>query len=112
MQASWPSHKRPYRNVYRKSYAIRLRESALAFLGNKCNSPECRWLNEDGSLGCKDLRSLQIDHVYDDGAEERRKHGTNVLKIYKRVLEDKEGRYQALCANCNWIKRRLKENAG
>lgn len=51
--------------------------------------------------GFSDLRALQIDHVNGDGAKER---GRNQA-FYKRILADDGGRYQILCANCNWIKR-------
>lgn len=74
-------------------------------LGNKCSNPDCRWLNEDGSTGCMDVRCLQIDHVNDDAVPS----GDGALKssclFYVRVINDTEGRYQLLCSNCNWIKR-------
>ena len=64
------------------------------------------------------MRALQIDHVNNDGAEERRKYGigvgpkggqlpiprTNAAAIYALALADTEGRYQLLCANCNVTK--------
>ena len=31
--------------------------------------------------------------------------GSAQFKIYKLVLSDTTGRFQLLCANCNWIKR-------
>lgn len=65
-------------------------------MGNKCNR-----------CGFDDLRALQIDHVYSGGRHEQR----SSLTFYKRVIESykkKEGKYQLLCANCNWIKRFVK----
>lgn len=70
------------------------------------------------ACGCTDIRALQIDHVNNDGAEERRKIGGafgpkggqmplsrhKMQAIYLMALEDAEGRYQLLCANCNVIK--------
>lgn len=98
-------------NRDKRTHAVKVRQAALAFLGNKCNSQDCRWINPDGSIGCTDPDVLQIDHVNDDGAIERKQSGGND-KIYRNVLADTEGRYQILCANCNWKKRRLKEHSG
>lgn len=56
--------------------------------------------------GFSDPRALQVDHVNGDGWLERKK------KVVVRVLPDnliiqgfREGKYQLLCCNCNWIKR-------
>lgn len=83
------------------------REKVLDFLGRKCSNPKCRWMNEDGTLGCKDERLLQVDHVYDDGFLDR-KTKKQTASYWTRVLYDLENgsdRYQILCANCNWMKR-------
>jgi hypothetical protein len=54
--------------------------------------------------GFSDLRALQIDHVFADGAEERRAYGG--MSYLTHILADIEsGRYQVLCANCQWAKR-------
>jgi hypothetical protein len=95
---SLPPDNRPSRKVL-------LRRAALAYLGNRCSNPNCRWMNNDGSFGCADLDMLHIDHVNRDGAKERR--NLSDLMIYRRVLEDTEGRYRILCANCNWKKRQV-----
>lgn len=70
----------------------RMRLRAFMKLGEKCHH-----------CGFDDERALQIDHVNGGGAEERRKFGSSGLS--RRVLSDQAGRYQLLCANCNWIKR-------
>lgn len=71
--------------------------------GDRCNSPYCGWINIDGSKGCTDIRCLQIDHVNGGGVKEVKALSYTVrLKMY---LEDITGKYQLLCANCNWIKR-------
>lgn len=80
------------------------RDAALQKLGNRCVNPACQWLNADGSRGCTDFRCLQIDHVVGGGNRER-KQGLTGLALYHAVLADQTGKYQALCANCNWIKR-------
>lgn len=87
------------------AYKQRLKDKAYIRLGNKCSNPACQWLNLDGTRGCTDRRCLQIDHVNDDGSEERKIEGYYTDKVYLSVLDDEEGRYQLLCANCNWIKR-------
>jgi len=82
------------------------RDAALQKLGNKCANPACQWLNADGSRGCTDFRCLQVDHVVGGGNQER-KQGLAGLALYHDVLADQTGKYQALCANCNWIKRHM-----
>lgn len=90
-----------------------LRKQAVLKLGARCANPYCLVPG-----GCVDLRALQIDHVNNDGAEERRLFGigtgpkggqlplrrTQAAAIYQLALEDTKGRYQLLCANCNVIK--------
>lgn len=51
-----------------------------------------------------DKRALQIDHVFGGGNQEHAEI-KNPIKFLTKVLEDTEGNYQILCANCNWIKR-------
>lgn len=52
-----------------------------------------------------DIRALQIDHVNGSGIKDRK----SITKMYYPVViesvSNKEGKYQLLCANCNWIKR-------
>jgi hypothetical protein len=92
-----------------------LRQKVIEKFGARCANPSCLVPG-----GCADVRALQVDHVNDDGAEERKKlgvvvgpkggqrplHRHNAAKIYQMALEDTEGRYQLLCANCNVIKYR------
>jgi hypothetical protein len=99
----WYAKNRPYFKIYQRNYYRRLRDAVLIFLGGKCSNPDCRWLNEDGTFGCKDRTMLQVDHVYGGGYEERKKLKATQT-IYQKVLKDTEGKYQLLCANCNWKK--------
>lgn len=80
-----------------------LKDKLFKKLGDKCSNPACQWLNSDGTRGCTDRRCLQIDHVRGDGSKERK----GAESYYLKVLNDETGRYQLLCANCNWIKRRV-----
>jgi hypothetical protein len=68
------------------------RAAAIAHLGGKCLH-----------CGFADLRAVQIDHVNGGGGKELRGPGGKYA-MYLRVLAGDPG-YQALCANCNWIKR-------
>jgi hypothetical protein len=90
-----------------------LRNKVVLKLGSRCANPNCLVPG-----GCRDLRALQIDHVNNDGAEERKRVGgstgpkggqralprSKMEAIYTLAFEDNEGRYQLLCANCNVIK--------
>lgn len=89
-----------------------LRNKVVLKLGARCANPACLVPG-----GCTDLRALQIDHVNNDGAEERKKYGalgsrggqqplprSKMQAIYLLALEDTQDRYQLLCANCNVIK--------
>lgn len=55
--------------------------------------------------GIDDIEVLDLDHIYDDGAEERRKNlfAYNLCRKLKKEGFPK-GRYQVLCKNCNWKK--------
>ena len=79
-----------------KEYLRRVRNSALEALGNKCVN-----------CGFDDFRALQIDHVNGNGSNERKTRsykGNFHLNVLRSFLKN-EGKYQLLCANCNWIKR-------
>lgn len=69
----------------------------MDYYGNKC-----------ARCGFNDSRALQIDHVNDDGADERREIGGHKCLYWVKILRNLQKdstRYQILCANCNWIKR-------
>jgi len=68
------------------------RTQALIKLGAKCSS-----------CGYDDIRALHIDHKNGDGKKERNIRNTINKNISKGLIDI--GRYQLLCANCNWIKR-------
>lgn len=84
-----------------KNSTTLLRLQAINHLGARC--VDC---------GFSDIRALQIDHVNGGGSHERKMKGSNRF-TYKNALEDISGKYQVLCANCNWIKKAvMKENGG
>lgn len=75
----------------RKKELITAKEKVFKRFGYKCFL-----------CGFNDFRALQIDHINNDGFLERK---INSTVRYKKVLKDTTGKYQLLCANCNWIKR-------
>lgn len=75
-------------NGYRRTRRLKL----LNEYGNKCN---CCGYDTD-------LRALDIDHVFNDGAEERKTVKDIVIHITN--LNFPKDRYQLLCRNCNKIK--------
>ncbi len=84
--------------VYKQQRLEEHKVAVFTLLGNKCNWHEgCTWT---------DPRALQIDHVNDDGNDERKRHGGDQISFYKRILrlENPQEKYQLLCACHNWIK--------
>jgi hypothetical protein len=86
-----------------KKYHRQLREKVINKLGGKCVI--CSYTGP----------ALQIDHVDNNGYEERKKFynnpkwnfrgcGTYYYKLYKKILSGDIKGYQLLCANCNMVK--------
>lgn len=76
---------------YRKEHNL-----IVTRLGGKCQK-----------CGFTDRRALQIDHVNNDGDQERKNFSSTeiiarLLKLDETTLHTN---YQVLCANCNWIKK-------
>lgn len=77
------------------------RAKTLQAMGGRCEK-----------CGFDDARALQIDHVNGGGIRERKKFGR--YKIENHILSylpNKCPSYQLLCANCNWIKRAVLNEA-
>lgn len=54
--------------------------------------------------GFSDIRALTLDHILNNGAEERKEIGER--GVYLRALQDEHAHeYQILCMNCQFIKR-------
>lgn len=75
-------------NARRQAYRLQIFDK----LGHQCKH-----------CGFADKRALQIDHVF-GGSKHGKLDGIDIA-LYKKVLADTTGRFQILCANCNWIKR-------
>ncbi len=75
-----------------KKVSLKLRNAMFRLLGSFCKR-----------CGFSDKRALQVDHVHNNGYEERKRYrGQN---MYRHILSVGGKGYQILCANCNWIKR-------
>ena len=84
-------------NTYHKNKRRKYKHIVLDKYGNIC--VKC---------GFTDIRALQIDHINNNGAQERKAlGGQNVSgwRFYEYLIKNglPEG-YQTLCANCNMIK--------
>lgn len=75
-----------------KSRRDKKRFDALALLGDIC--VRC---------GFSDPRALQFDHVAGDGWKDRKNSAYRGVRAVFDVLKN-PGKYQILCANCNFIK--------
>jgi len=98
--------KQDYKNKWRKSLKAKeydkkyqsarlklIKEKIFEKYGNKCK--DC---------GISDKRVFQIDHINGGGTIESRLY-QNRITYFLRILKDKKGKYQLLCANCNVIKK-------
>jgi hypothetical protein len=88
-----------YTNGWRQAKRLEL----IGVLGGIC-----------AACGEKDSDVLDIDHVYDDGAAERKANKRKNI-IYQLLAEGVDlSRYQLLCKNCNWRKElaRRRRSAG
>lgn len=81
-----------YANHSRESKA-RLKEFVFDIYGRAC-----------ACCGFSDVRALTLDHILNNGAEERKEHGER--GVYRRaLLPEFRSEYQTLCMNCQFIKR-------
>lgn len=93
----WSEHKRREhaRNpeADRQAHAFYLweaRTSIIALLGGKCS--------------CGASENLEIDHIWEDGVEDRKKHGALNVAYYREILAEIIGgstRFQLLCSTCH-----------
>ncbi len=80
-------------NQYMRMFGQLWRSRALVFLGGRCEH-----------CGNNDSRVLQFDHVLGGGKTELMSGNRNSHQRARAVFKE-PGKYQVLCANCNWIKR-------
>ncbi len=79
--------------VYTKHSRERRRAQVIEALGGVCTH-----------CGFADIRALQIDHIHGGGSQEHR-NGYGWYKDILASIEKRDGKFQLLCANCNWIKK-------
>lgn len=63
----------------------------------------------NGTLSCvrcgyNDIRALHLDHINDNGVEDRKAHGKSQQFLVYLIKSNYPSGYQVLCANCNTIK--------
>jgi hypothetical protein len=81
-----------YRKVSNKS-TKKLKDSVFTMYGNKC-----------AICGFTDRRALTLDHVLNNGAQERQELGER--GVYRRAIEKyRPHEYRILCMNCQFIER-------
>lgn len=103
LQSEYRERNREKLRAYQKERRLKLKLTVLEHYGNEC--AEC---------GFNDYRALHIDHVNDNGAEERKSLGGQNFagwQFYDWLIKQglPEG-YQTLCANHNSIKQWIKNN--
>lgn len=100
--------KKAYDAAYRLKNRKLLQQKQRQYRRNLKNQVLDRYGNGCVRCGFDDIRALQIDHVNNNGAEERKAlGGQNVSgwRFYQHLVANNlpDG-YQTLCANCNMIK--------
>jgi hypothetical protein len=93
--ASMRARRPTYSRDWSRKDRAQLRIESLAEYGGKCIR-----------CGISDARVLDLDHINNDGASERRKngrHGWALMRWLKKHGYPKD-RFQLMCRNCNWIK--------
>lgn len=94
----WREKNREEINRKDREYFSNLKLEVLIHYGG--NPPKCACCGEDHII------FLSIDHIHNDGAEQRKKIGIKGGNMFYRWLKQNhfpEG-YQVLCFNCNWAK--------
>ena len=103
------AYSRSYYQEHKEKWGIYPRAGASEeFLGIK---GEVLTYYGNGELAClqcsfSDVRALSIDHIDNDGSEDKKKHGKNGGNYFYLWLKRHgypEG-YQTLCMNCQFIK--------
>jgi hypothetical protein len=91
-------------NQRSRNRRYRVKMQVIGILGGQCASPDCRFLNFDMTLGCKDPRVLEVDHINGGGRKEVEKIGYHVM-MRSIIEKGHQGKYQLLCRDCNHLKR-------
>ena len=103
-----------YNRLYREKNRLLLREKSKQRKRNYKDTVLNHYGKECVRCGFTDYRALQIDHIDDNGAEERKTLGGKQFsgwRFYEYLIKNNlpDG-YQTLCANCNNIKQWERNN--
>lgn len=90
---AWTPERRTQDVEYKRQRQASLRAAALAAYGNKC-----------ACCGETTPEFLGIDHVNNDGSAHRKEMGTPAIYLWLAQHDYPQGRFQALCWNCNLSK--------
>lgn len=105
--------KKAYDAAYREKNRLLLRNKGKLYRRELKQKVLERYGKACVFCGYEDIRALQIDHINDNGADERKLlGGQNVSgwRFYQYLVANGlPNGYQTLCANCNMIKQ-LGEN--
>jgi predicted restriction endonuclease len=100
--------KRAYDNAYREKNRESLREKSRLYRRELKRIVLEKYGQSCQLCGYEDIRALQIDHINNNGAEERKALGGQSVsgwRFYQHLVANNlPGGYQTLCANCNMIK--------
>lgn len=97
------------KSEYDQRYVQKMRFKIMVLIQPPTQSPLCIICGY-GS-GTNEHHALQLDHKKGDGATDRKRFKSykGFLKYYADHIEEAHEKLQVLCANCNWIKRQIKE---
>lgn len=85
--------------IWCKNYGVREKTKAFNQYGHICAWPDCDITDTD---------MLSLDHVNDNGAEERR-NGQTAQSLYRTIAKgERINEFQVLCFNHQWKKHMLK----
>lgn len=108
--------KREYARLYREANRLKIRASKRAYRRKLKADVLAHYGKVCARCGFSDMRALQIDHINDDGAMQRKSLGGKQMsgwRFYEYLkLKNYPTGYQTLCANCNNIKQWDKNNTG
>ena len=92
---AWNRNNAARSKANRVSYAARLKSEIVQAYGGKC---VCCGESNPGFL--------TIDHIFNDGQEDRAKNGSGqTFYTYLRNSGFPKDRYRLMCMNCNWARR-------
>ena len=113
-KSSYALRKSEISSARKAARAARPGSEATTQRANRARVKAACFIAMGGSCPCgeSDVDALCVDHVNDDGQEER-SSGVSNLSVYRKVLAGEDpGRYQLLCFNCNLRKSILRDRSG